>query len=193
MAKLQPMVSKRKCVEDILLGSQWCWSVKHRRRGYSIKAFYFVFVFLINFIPVSDRRLVNAFVYYALSFNTNDLSGNSYLNFLLSGLLEFPSYGLLFLGIHRFGRRLTLVSFMMAAGASCIGLLLVPSGEYLKALFLNTCIQQTTASIINNSCTILLFEANLYLFFSVSFLLQESKLQSFLTENSPEGKLRDDV
>ena len=31
-------------------------------------------------------------VYYGLSFNVDDLAGNVYLNFGLSGLVEIPAY-----------------------------------------------------------------------------------------------------
>lgn len=31
-------------------------------------------------------------VYYGLSFNVDDLAGNVYLNFALSGLVEIPAY-----------------------------------------------------------------------------------------------------
>lgn len=35
---------------------------------------------------------VTAFVYYGLSLNTNNLGGNPYYNFLVSGAVEFPAY-----------------------------------------------------------------------------------------------------
>lgn len=82
-----------------------------------------IFVFL-------SRRLVNAFMYYALSFNTNDMVGDPYFNFLLLGILEFPSYGVLFLSMRYLGRRTILVVLMLVGGAACLLLLAVPEGEY---------------------------------------------------------------
>lgn len=38
------------------------------------------------------RRLVTSLVYYGLSFNADDLAGNMYLNFALSGIVEIPAY-----------------------------------------------------------------------------------------------------
>ncbi|GIY27440.1 hypothetical protein CEXT_201112 [Caerostris extrusa] len=70
---------------------------------------------------------LNAFLYYALSYNTNDLAGDPYLNFFVSGFIEFPSYALVFWGIKSWGRRPTLISCMAAGGMACAAILLVPS------------------------------------------------------------------
>ncbi|XP_055946789.1 organic cation transporter protein-like isoform X1 [Argiope bruennichi] len=70
---------------------------------------------------------VNAFMYYALSYNTNDLAGSPYLNFFVAGFIEFPSYALVFWGIKKWGRRSTLLSCMMAGAVSSAALLFVPS------------------------------------------------------------------
>lgn len=40
----------------------------------------------------SFNRLVTSLVYYGLSFNADDLAGNMYLNFALSGIVEIPAY-----------------------------------------------------------------------------------------------------
>ncbi|GFQ65411.1 organic cation transporter protein [Trichonephila clavata] len=71
--------------------------------------------------------VVNSFMYYGLSFNTNDLAGNPYLNFFVAGALEFPSYALLFWGIKKWGRRPTLVTLMLVGGAACVAIVPVPS------------------------------------------------------------------
>ena len=39
-----------------------------------------------------NQRLVTSLVYYGLSFNVDDLAGNIYLNFALSGFVEIPAY-----------------------------------------------------------------------------------------------------
>ncbi|CAL1291322.1 unnamed protein product [Larinioides sclopetarius] len=70
---------------------------------------------------------VNAFMYYALSYNTNDLVGSPYLNFFVAGILEFPSYAFVFWGIKRWGRRPTLVSCTVVGAAACAALVFVPS------------------------------------------------------------------
>ncbi|KAG8193142.1 hypothetical protein JTE90_006974 [Oedothorax gibbosus] len=80
--------------------------------------------------------MVNAFMYYGLSFNTNDLAGDPYLNFFISGALEFPSYALLYWAIRGPGRRPTLVALMFVGGAACVAILAVPAGlPWLQTTF----------------------------------------------------------
>ncbi|KAG8193137.1 hypothetical protein JTE90_006969 [Oedothorax gibbosus] len=50
--------------------------------------------------------IVNGFMYYGLSFNTNDIGGDPYLNFFISGLMELPSFVLIYWGALKLGRRL---------------------------------------------------------------------------------------
>ncbi|XP_042906962.1 organic cation transporter protein [Parasteatoda tepidariorum] len=71
--------------------------------------------------------MVNAFMYYGLSYNTNDLAGDPYINFLVSGALEIPSYMLLIWAVKRLGRRPTLVGFMLAAGIACGAIAVSPN------------------------------------------------------------------
>lgn len=62
---------------------------------------------------------VTAFVYYGLSFNTNSLQGNPYVNFFLSGIVEIPAYAVTLYALRtRGGRRGTLVMAMVGAGLS---------------------------------------------------------------------------
>ncbi|GFQ67329.1 organic cation transporter protein, partial [Trichonephila clavata] len=70
--------------------------------------------------------MVSGFLYYAFSYNITDLAGDKYLNFLISGLVEFPAYALVFWSIKRWGRRPTLVSLMLVEGASFVAILCVP-------------------------------------------------------------------
>lgn len=69
---------------------------------------------------------VNSFVYYGLSFNTNDLAGDAYLNLFVAGALEFPSYAFLFWSIKKWGRRFTLILLMMVGGVACASIVTVP-------------------------------------------------------------------
>lgn len=59
---------------------------------------------------------VNGFVYYGLSFNTNSLEGDPYINFLLSGAVEIPAYALCMYALTKIGRRTSLVVCMVGAG-----------------------------------------------------------------------------
>ncbi|GFT50785.1 solute carrier family 22 member 3 [Nephila pilipes] len=80
-----------------------------------------------RFLNMTYQWVVNSFLYYALSYNTNDLAGNAYLNFFIAGLVEFPSYALLFFSIKKWGRRPTYISLMLVEGISCAAILAVPA------------------------------------------------------------------
>ncbi|KAG8193139.1 hypothetical protein JTE90_006971 [Oedothorax gibbosus] len=87
--------------------------------------------------------IVNAFTYYGLSFNTNDFAGDPYLNFFISGLIEFPSYALMYWGALKVGRRPTFLWLTFVGGAACVAILAVP-GQYLWL--------QTTFAMIGKLC-----------------------------------------
>ncbi|GFU12494.1 organic cation transporter protein [Nephila pilipes] len=80
-----------------------------------------------RFFNMAYQWVVNSFLYYALSYNTNDLAGNAYLNFFIAGLVEFPSYVVVFWGIKQWGRRPTYISLLLVGGASCAAILPVPA------------------------------------------------------------------
>ncbi|CAG2117590.1 unnamed protein product, partial [Medioppia subpectinata] len=63
---------------------------------------------------------VNAFIYYGLSLNTNNLGGNPFINFLLAGAVEFPAYALCIYLLKRYGRRWPLSAAMFGAGLGCL-------------------------------------------------------------------------
>jgi len=58
--------------------------------------------------------------YYGLSLNTGNLSGDFYLNFFLSGLVEFPAYTLCLVLLDRTGRKKLHVFTMVGGGIACI-------------------------------------------------------------------------
>ncbi|XP_068751499.1 solute carrier family 22 member 15-like [Montipora capricornis] len=61
----------------------------------------------------------NSHVYYGLSLNVKNLGGNMYVNFILAGLVEIPSYVLTVFLLNWSGRRKSLFYFMMGAAGSC--------------------------------------------------------------------------
>lgn len=71
----------------------------------------------INSIIMSFNWFVIVFVYYSLSLNVQDLGGNFYVNFIISGLVEFPSIILCIYALKIAGRR-TILS------VSCLALFL---------------------------------------------------------------------
>ncbi|KAM7361200.1 organic cation transporter protein-like [Cochliomyia hominivorax] len=68
---------------------------------------------------------VTSGVYYGLSWNTNNLGGNVFLNFLVSGAVEIPAYSFLLLTLNRWGRRTILCGCMIASGVALLLTLLV--------------------------------------------------------------------
>ena len=73
---------------------------------------------------------VNAFAYYGLVMNTENLGGDVFLNFLISGLLEIPAYTVAMWVILKKGRRAPYVSSMLLCGVSLLCIMFVPRGAY---------------------------------------------------------------
>ncbi|XP_013777238.1 organic cation transporter protein-like, partial [Limulus polyphemus] len=70
---------------------------------------------------------VISFTYYALSLSTNDLGGSPFINFVISGAVEFPAYGISVFAINNLGRRKCMISTMVAGGLACILTIPIPS------------------------------------------------------------------
>ena len=105
---------------------------------------------------------VNGFVYYGLSFNTNSLEGNPYLNFALSGAVEIPAYALTLYALKRYGgRKPVLVSNMIGAGLAF--LLILPFSSYDNLIWLRTSLAMVGKFFITASFAILyLYSAEIY-------------------------------
>ncbi|MEQ2170126.1 hypothetical protein GOODEAATRI_032066, partial [Goodea atripinnis] len=56
--------------------------------------------------------------------------GNVYIDFLISGLVEFPAAFLILLTIERIGRRLPFASANILAGVSCIVTAFIPDSMF---------------------------------------------------------------
>lgn len=69
---------------------------------------------------------VNAFVFYGLSLNTNDIGGDPFLSFFISGAVEFPAYFITIFIVKYQGRRLPLMSAMVLGGLACILTIAIP-------------------------------------------------------------------
>ena len=59
-------------------------------------------------------------VYYGLSLNSGNLAGDFYLNFFLTGLVEFPAHTLCLVLLDRTGRKKLLCACMVLGGLACI-------------------------------------------------------------------------
>ncbi|XP_071455584.1 organic cation transporter protein-like [Hetaerina americana] len=65
--------------------------------------------------------------YYGLSWNTSNLGGNDYLNFLISGAVEIPGYTFTLLTLNVWGRKMPLCGSMLVGGTVLLLTLAVPS------------------------------------------------------------------
>ncbi|KAF5279391.1 hypothetical protein FQA39_LY05501 [Lamprigera yunnana] len=74
--------------------------------------------------------MVNSMTYYGLSWNTNNLGGNAYINFVISAAVEFPAYTFLLLTLNRWGRKSILCGCMVTAGVSLLLTMAVPKEHY---------------------------------------------------------------
>nr|XP_022903983.1 organic cation transporter protein-like [Onthophagus taurus] len=82
---------------------------------------------VVRFIIIIIVWTVNAFVYYGLSINSVNISGNKYLNFSLVCLIEIPGYTLSWISMSKFGRKPTLVISFLLCGLTCAANI-IPSG-----------------------------------------------------------------
>ncbi|XP_067010714.1 organic cation transporter protein [Anabrus simplex] len=102
---------------------------------------------------------VNSCTYYGLSWNTSNLGGNDFVNFILAGLVEFPAYVLLMLTLNRWGRKLTQCGSMILGGVALLLTLTVPQDMlWLTITFVMIGKMAITASF----ATIYIFSAELF-------------------------------
>ncbi|XP_030758429.1 carcinine transporter isoform X3 [Sitophilus oryzae] len=78
----------------------------------------------------------NNMVYVGLSYYGPSLGSNEYLSFLLSSVVELPSYVSAWLLIDRWGRRWPLCICMILSGLSCIATVLIPPDNEVATLVL---------------------------------------------------------
>lgn len=81
-------------------------------------------------MPVLSR-FTSAVVYQGLIMRLGILGGNVYIDFLISGLVEFPAAFLILFTIERVGRRLPFATANIVAGASCLITAFIPESEFL--------------------------------------------------------------
>ncbi|XP_066254565.1 organic cation transporter protein-like [Euwallacea similis] len=68
----------------------------------------------------------NNITYYGLSWNTNNLGGDPYLNFVISGAVEIPAYIFLLLTLNKWGRKNVMSGCMIFAGTALLLTMIVP-------------------------------------------------------------------
>ncbi|XP_060947851.1 solute carrier family 22 member 2-like [Limanda limanda] len=79
---------------------------------------------------LSFNWFTSAVVYQGLIMRLGILGGNVYIDFLISGLLEFPAAFLILFTIERIGRRLPFATANMVAGAACFITAMIPDSMF---------------------------------------------------------------
>ncbi|XP_061602745.1 solute carrier family 22 member 2-like [Cololabis saira] len=79
---------------------------------------------------LSYNWFTSAVVYQGLIMRLGILGGNVYIDFLISGLVEFPAAFLILFTIERIGRRLPFASANFVAGASCFITACIPESMF---------------------------------------------------------------
>lgn len=69
------------------------------------------------------------FLFYGLTLNSVALAGNSYLDFILTSLVEIPAYVSCNFMVDKWGRRKTLCWSYILTGAGCAAFIFIPEGE----------------------------------------------------------------
>lgn len=67
--------------------------------------------------------------YYGLSWSTNNLGGNKLLNFVISGVVEFPACYFLMLTLNRWGRKIIVAGSMVFGGVMLLLSLTIPVSQ----------------------------------------------------------------
>lgn len=71
------------------------------------------------------------FIYYGLSINSVSLAGNSYVNYILTALIEIPGYCVSVLTLDRFGRKSSIMTAFFVCGISLVCLPFIPYCKFV--------------------------------------------------------------
>lgn len=98
----------------------------------------------VIYSPVMLRRccttpilwITTVFIYYGLSINSVNLTGNMYINYIATAAIEIPGYWTAVIILDRIGRRVTLFVGYMGCAICCAAFAFTPNNLYGLSLFL---------------------------------------------------------
>lgn len=99
-------------------------------------------------------RFANNLVYYGLSFNSSNLGGNIYINFLVAGAVEIPAYVFSILAFEHIGRKIPLIFCLLSSGLSLLAIIAVPKGNWHVKYHWNDLFSMTSPLYHQNSILI---------------------------------------
>lgn len=103
---------------------------------------------------VCFQRFTVTSVYVGLSYYAPALGGNEYLNFLLAGVAELPTYFFLWPTMDRWGRRWTLCFSMMLGGVACLATLSFQDG---RIVYFRNAEHSNKSLILDYNVTLILY------------------------------------
>jgi Sugar (and other) transporter len=98
--------------------------------SYSLKRVLESNILLTRFIISSISWTTCVFLFYGLILNSVSLSQNSYLDFILTSLVEIPAYLVSSIILDKIGRRATQSGSYFLAAFACLAFVFIPTGEY---------------------------------------------------------------
>ncbi|KAF5303517.1 hypothetical protein FQR65_LT08216 [Abscondita terminalis] len=93
-------------------------------------------ILLMRFVNCAFCWIAIVFVYNGLTINSVELSGNSYLDFILTIFVEIPGAIVAFLIVDRIGRRYTLATGFFISAFSCVGSIFMTQDMYTLKLII---------------------------------------------------------
>ncbi|XP_005105172.2 organic cation transporter protein [Aplysia californica] len=118
----------------------------------------------IRFALVIVNWIVNSLVYYALLFNTSNLSGSIYLNFFLINCVDVVANLIAFFLLEKLGRKMSYCGFMLTATLSCLITILpffLASGD-LRSLVINILALVGRGAVATSFNILYLYSAELF-------------------------------
>lgn len=73
------------------------------------------------------------FIYYGMTIQALELSGNKYVNYILVNLVELPAMFISYILMERLGRKWTLCASLLLTGVACVAKEFIPTNEWLVA------------------------------------------------------------
>lgn len=85
-------------------------------------------ILLLRFINACFCWITCAFLFYGLTLNSVALAGNSYLDFILTALVEIPAYALTYVVVDRLGRRWSQSGSYFITAIACFVFIFIHEG-----------------------------------------------------------------
>lgn len=98
---------------------------------YTIKTVFGSRILVVRCLILFYIWATNAFVFYGLSLNATNLSGNKYVNFILVCLVEVPGLSIAWVAMNKVGRRWSLALSLLVCAFTCMLGAFITVGEFV--------------------------------------------------------------